>query len=188
MTNKLFYGDNLDVLRDEVHFPNASVDLIYLDPALQLECGLQCAVQGGEAPFRAALSGRDDDEIAREPISGQNLNVRNRPIADIPPSGRGPQHFWLSAHPAHNPGRTGSGAVEEELLIAVGIIVERKNLVRRAEQVVAPNSVRQRGTIVADHVHRDESTVAVGVRDRGGASARPVEEKIFVAVAVIVES
>lgn len=32
MTNKLFYGDNLDVLRDEEHFPKESVDLIYLDP------------------------------------------------------------------------------------------------------------------------------------------------------------
>ena len=30
MTNKLFYGDNLDVLRDEL--ASGSVDLIYLDP------------------------------------------------------------------------------------------------------------------------------------------------------------
>ena len=30
MTNKLFYGDNLDVLRDQI--PRESVDLIYLDP------------------------------------------------------------------------------------------------------------------------------------------------------------
>ncbi|HMS56737.1 MAG TPA: hypothetical protein PKA27_15190 [Fimbriimonadaceae bacterium] len=28
--NKLFYGDNLDVLRE--HVPDESVDLIYLDP------------------------------------------------------------------------------------------------------------------------------------------------------------
>ena len=39
MTNKLFYGDNLDVLRDEVHFPNASVDLIYLDPPFNSNAG-----------------------------------------------------------------------------------------------------------------------------------------------------
>ena len=32
MTNRLYYGDNLDVLRDEKAFPDASVDLIYLDP------------------------------------------------------------------------------------------------------------------------------------------------------------
>jgi site-specific DNA-methyltransferase (adenine-specific) len=30
MTNKLYYGDNLDVLRE--HIADASVDLIYLDP------------------------------------------------------------------------------------------------------------------------------------------------------------
>ena len=30
MTNKLFYGDNLDVLRE--HIASESVDLIYLDP------------------------------------------------------------------------------------------------------------------------------------------------------------
>ncbi|MEA3062914.1 MAG: hypothetical protein QOJ94_2695 [Sphingomonadales bacterium] len=30
MTNKLFYGDNLDVLRE--HIASESVDLVYLDP------------------------------------------------------------------------------------------------------------------------------------------------------------
>lgn len=30
--NKLYYGDNLVWLRDKDHFPNDSVDLIYLDP------------------------------------------------------------------------------------------------------------------------------------------------------------
>ena len=30
MTNTLFYGDNLSVLRE--HIPDASVDLVYLDP------------------------------------------------------------------------------------------------------------------------------------------------------------
>ena len=30
--NKLFYGDNLDVLRDRTHFPDGCVDLVYLDP------------------------------------------------------------------------------------------------------------------------------------------------------------
>ena len=32
MDNTLFYGDNLTILRDPHHFPDASVDLIYLDP------------------------------------------------------------------------------------------------------------------------------------------------------------
>ncbi|MEO8395757.1 MAG: DNA methyltransferase [Chloroflexota bacterium] len=30
--NKLYYGDNLDILRDPHYFPDACVDLIYLDP------------------------------------------------------------------------------------------------------------------------------------------------------------
>ena len=30
--NRLFYGDNLRVLRDRSHFPDECVDLIYLDP------------------------------------------------------------------------------------------------------------------------------------------------------------
>ena len=33
MTDRLFYGDNLDVLRR--HIPDESVDLIYLDPPFQ---------------------------------------------------------------------------------------------------------------------------------------------------------
>lgn len=30
--NRLYYGDNLDVLRDHSYFPDRSVDLVYLDP------------------------------------------------------------------------------------------------------------------------------------------------------------
>ena len=30
MTNTLYYGDNLDILRE--HVPDESVDLVYLDP------------------------------------------------------------------------------------------------------------------------------------------------------------
>lgn len=32
MPNKLYYGDNLDILRNKTYFPDASIDLIYLDP------------------------------------------------------------------------------------------------------------------------------------------------------------
>jgi len=30
--NKLYFGDNLDILRDKEQFPDECVDLIYLDP------------------------------------------------------------------------------------------------------------------------------------------------------------
>jgi site-specific DNA-methyltransferase (adenine-specific) len=43
MTNTLFYGDNLEVLRE--HIADESVDLNYLDPPLQLEAGLQHSLQ-----------------------------------------------------------------------------------------------------------------------------------------------
>lgn len=31
-TNVLYFGDNLEILRDRDYFPDGSVDLIYLDP------------------------------------------------------------------------------------------------------------------------------------------------------------
>ena len=37
MTNRLYYGDNLAVLRD--HIPDDSVDLIYLDPPFNSNAG-----------------------------------------------------------------------------------------------------------------------------------------------------
>ncbi len=32
MKNKLYYGDNLEILRNQEYFADDSVDLIYLDP------------------------------------------------------------------------------------------------------------------------------------------------------------
>ena len=32
MNNRLYYGDNLEILRTREYFPDACVDLIYLDP------------------------------------------------------------------------------------------------------------------------------------------------------------
>ena len=32
MNNRLYYGDNLDILRNREYFPDACVDRIYLDP------------------------------------------------------------------------------------------------------------------------------------------------------------
>ena len=39
MTNRLYYGDNLEVLRDSTQFPDESVDLIYLDPPFNSNAG-----------------------------------------------------------------------------------------------------------------------------------------------------
>jgi DNA modification methylase len=68
MTNALYYGDNLDVLRHEI--AGDSVDLIYLDPPFNSQ-----ANYNGDAPVprrkrRDGLSGDDGcaaDRIAPRP-------------------------------------------------------------------------------------------------------------------------
>ena len=45
MSNTLFYDDNLVVLRNREHFPDQSVDLIYLGRALQQQHQLQRPIQ-----------------------------------------------------------------------------------------------------------------------------------------------
>jgi site-specific DNA-methyltransferase (adenine-specific) len=42
MTNVLYYGDNLDVLRR--HIRDESIDLVYLDPPFQLQGHVQRAL------------------------------------------------------------------------------------------------------------------------------------------------
>jgi hypothetical protein len=68
--NKLYFGDNLKILRDYV--PDASVDLIYLDPAcgrqaaLQLQRHLQRALQGKERRgVRRAAMGEEAGTLRR---------------------------------------------------------------------------------------------------------------------------
>lgn len=48
MTNRLYYGDNLDVLRD--HVPDASVDLIYLDPPFNSNAGYNVLFRSASGP------------------------------------------------------------------------------------------------------------------------------------------
>jgi site-specific DNA-methyltransferase (adenine-specific) len=51
MTNRLYYGDNLQVLRD--HVPDESVDLIYLDPPFNPNAGYNVCT--GPPPARARM-------------------------------------------------------------------------------------------------------------------------------------
>ena len=44
--SKLYFGDNLNILREYV--PDESVGLIYLDPAVQLQRDVQRTVPGGK--------------------------------------------------------------------------------------------------------------------------------------------
>lgn len=56
MTNRLYYGDNLDVLRDTRAFPDESVDLVYLDPPFNSNAGYNVL-------FRTASGAQADASI-----------------------------------------------------------------------------------------------------------------------------
>lgn len=60
MTNRLYYGDNLDVLRE--HIGSESVDLIYLDPPFISNANYNILFKSpaGQAAFKKA--GRAGDE------------------------------------------------------------------------------------------------------------------------------
>ena len=61
MTNKLYYGDNLEVLRDEKDFPDGSVDLIYLDPPFNSNAGYNVLWhQSGGSGADASIEAFDD--------------------------------------------------------------------------------------------------------------------------------
>jgi site-specific DNA-methyltransferase (adenine-specific) len=56
--NTLFYGDNLDILRKRV--PDASVDLVYLDPPFKLLAG-----DGFDFPSQSVLKGSKQGPSAK---------------------------------------------------------------------------------------------------------------------------
>ena len=59
MTNKLYYGDNLDVLR--AHVADGSVDLVYLDPPFNSNAGYNVLFRGGGgAGADASIEAFDD--------------------------------------------------------------------------------------------------------------------------------
>ncbi len=57
--NHLFYGDNLSVLRDSI--PDASVDLIYLDPPFNSNAGYNVLFKGPSGSESAAQIEAFDD-------------------------------------------------------------------------------------------------------------------------------
>ena len=46
MSNALYYGDNIDVLRDRENFPDACVDLIYRDPSFNSQASYNVLFKG----------------------------------------------------------------------------------------------------------------------------------------------
>ena len=61
MTNRLYYGDNLEVLRDASQFPDECVDLIYLDPPFNSNAGYNVLFKGaGGGGADASIEAFDD--------------------------------------------------------------------------------------------------------------------------------
>jgi site-specific DNA-methyltransferase (adenine-specific) len=59
MTNALYYGDNLEVLRE--HIADASVDLIYLDPPFNSNAGYNVLFKGAsDNEAQASIEAFDD--------------------------------------------------------------------------------------------------------------------------------
>jgi adenine specific DNA methylase Mod len=82
MGNELYYGDNLQVLRD--HIGDESVDLIYLDPPLNSNGGYNVLFKGpkgGDSP--AQIEAFDDTWHWSDMVSGQALlEVKQSPYQD----------------------------------------------------------------------------------------------------------
>ena len=84
MTNKLYYGDNLEVLRDHGAFPDASVDLVYLDPPFNSNAGYNVLFKSASgAGADASIEAFDDTWTWGEASKSALLDIAsgtNRPL------------------------------------------------------------------------------------------------------------
>jgi site-specific DNA-methyltransferase (adenine-specific) len=88
MTNKLYYGDNLDVLRE--HIPDASVDLIYLDPPFNSNASYNILFKSPAGAGADASIEAFDDTWAWGPTASSAL-------MDITQSGNHKLHVLMQA-------------------------------------------------------------------------------------------
>jgi len=82
--NKLYYGDNLVWLRDKDHFPNESVDLIYLDPPFNSKANYNVIFKepgGSESP--AQMRAFDDTWSWDSSASAEALAELGKTKADL---------------------------------------------------------------------------------------------------------
>ena len=82
MTNRLYYGDNLDVLRD--HVPDESVDLIYLDPPFNSNAGYNVLFRSASgAGADASIEAFDDTWTWGDSAKAALMDIEsgtNRPL------------------------------------------------------------------------------------------------------------
>ena len=88
MTNRLYYGDNLEVLRE--HVADASVDLIYLDPPFNSNASYNVL-------FRAPSGGGTDASIEAFDDTWQWGPAAEDALADIRASGNHKLHTLMAA-------------------------------------------------------------------------------------------
>src|ERR1035437_7236755 len=87
MGNTLYYGDNLDILRD--HLPDESVDLIYLDPPSNSKAACNMFLKETDGRQAAAQAQAFEDTwhwYEAEPIYQAWLHdqrVNNRPVPHV---------------------------------------------------------------------------------------------------------
>jgi site-specific DNA-methyltransferase (adenine-specific) len=75
MTNHLYYGDNLTVLRDRTRFPDAFVDLIYLDPPFNSNADYNALFKTPKGEQSAAqMEAFTDTWVWDDAISGQAVD------------------------------------------------------------------------------------------------------------------
>ena len=82
MTNRLYYGDNLDVLRD--HIADESVDLIYLDPPFNSNAGYNVLFRSASgAGADASIEAFDDTGTWGDSAKAALMDIEsgtNRPL------------------------------------------------------------------------------------------------------------
>ena len=82
MTNRLYYGDNLDVLRD--HVADESVDLIYLDPPFNSNAGYNVLFRSASgAGADASIEAFDDTWTWGDSAKAALMDIEsgtNRPL------------------------------------------------------------------------------------------------------------
>lgn len=84
MNNRLYYGDNLDVLRDTSQFPDEYVDLIYLDPPFNSNAGYNVLFKSASgAGADASIEAFDDTWTWGDASKNALLDIAsgtNRPL------------------------------------------------------------------------------------------------------------
>src|SRR6185503_7159975 len=117
----------------------------------------------------------------QDAVAGRPQVVTGDPVARIALRvSRGERSVAIGMSDKHRPR---SGAIEQQILLAVAVIVKGQGLVARRAQIVAGDAAAG----IALRIDRGESAIAVGACDERSTGARAIQEQVLLAVAVEVE-